>query len=34
MITKEQVVSTILEACPFYKETWEKHFAVYKEDLL
>ena len=34
MITTEQVVPTILETCPFYKETWEKHFAFYKEDLL
>ena len=34
MITKEQVVATIVEACPFYKETWEKHIARYKEELL
>ena len=34
MITKEQVVPAILEACPFYEETWKKHFAFYEEDLL
>ena len=34
MITKDQVVSTILKVCPFYKETWEKHLAFYEEDLL
>ena len=34
MIMKEKVVQTILEACPFYKETWEKHLAFYKEELL
>lgn len=34
MITKEQVIPIILEACPFYKKTWEKHFAVYEGELL
>lgn len=34
MITKEQVVPTIIEACPFYKETWERHLAFYEEELL
>ncbi len=34
MITKDEVVSTILDTCPFYKETWEKYFAFYQEELL
>lgn len=34
MITKEQVIPTILKACPFYKETWEKHLEFYEEELL
>ena len=34
MITLNQVFPTILEICPFYKTTWEKHLEYYEEELL
>jgi hypothetical protein len=34
MITIKQVFPTILEICPFYRKTWEKHLEHYGEELL
>ena len=34
MITKDQVISVVLEVCPFYKEHTEKHLNSFEEDLL
>jgi hypothetical protein len=34
VITEKQVFREIIEICPFYKRTWEKHLEHYGEELL
>jgi hypothetical protein len=34
MITLKEVFPAVLEICPFYKTTWEKHLEYYEEELL